>query len=641
MASPKTPRKKDTHRKLTAILCADVVGYSRLMGADEEATIETLTAYRKVFTSEIKKHRGRVVDAKGDAILAEFASVVDAVNGAVEIQRELAEKNTEFSDDRRMDFRIGINLGDVVVKDDVIYGDGVNVAARLESLAEPGGICISRPVHDQVRAKVDLEYDYLGEHKVKNIAEPVRVYKVLLKPGQAPTRLRQAARTLARSKRKIALGVVAAVVVALVAVVGWNYYQQRTAAAALAVFEQEVDYPLPEKPSIAILAFENMSGDPEQEYFGDSLSENIITGLAGVDDLFVIARNSSFKYKGKSVDVRQIGRELGVRYVLEGTVQKAEKRVRVTAQLIDAATGHHLWAGRYDQELVDFFALQDEITRNIMGELLGKLIWGESSRGIVSSTKNLDALAALYRADKHFKRWGKKDMLLAREWTLKAIALDPNFPQAYSALAWSYILPVFFGYSDSPGEDLLQGGEHAKKALALSSGKSGLAPLGYIQMIKKEHTQAIATFEKAVAVRPSDARFHAFLSRSLDFNGQPAEAIKEMKIAMRLAPFYPEWWLSALALTYFNNTQYEKAVEACLNLRKRGSSRTWWLRTIIASYMALGKEAEARAEVKKYLVAEPDASLATTRKYFKPWPYREFSWLDRMNEFLRKAGLPD
>ncbi|MBW7998575.1 MAG: hypothetical protein FVQ81_18785, partial [Candidatus Glassbacteria bacterium] len=275
----------------------------------------------------------------------------------------------------------------------------------------------------------------------------------------------------------------AAAVLALAAVggyFGWNYYEQRAAEAALAVFEQEADYPLPEKPSIAVLAFENLSRDPEQEYFGDSLSENIITGLAGAHDLFVIARNSSFQYKGKPVDVRKIGRELGVRYVLEGSVQKVEKRLRVTAQLIDAATGQHLWAGRYDRELVDFFAIQDEITLKIMEELLVELSRGESIRRLVSGTKNLEALAAVYRADKHIKRWGKKDMLLAREWSRKAIALEPNYPLPYTILAWSYILPVFFGYSDSPGEDLLQGGEHAKKALELSSGTEGLVEIGYI-----------------------------------------------------------------------------------------------------------------------------------------------------------------
>ncbi|MBW7998534.1 MAG: adenylate/guanylate cyclase domain-containing protein, partial [Candidatus Glassbacteria bacterium] len=388
----------DTHRKLTAILSADVAGYSRLMGADEEATIETLTAYRKVFLSYIENHRGRVVDAKGDAILAEFSSVVDAVSSAVEIQRELAAKNAALPDDRRMDFRIGINLGDVVVKDDVIYGDGVNVAARLESLAEPGGICISRPVYDQVESKLKLEYDFLGEQQVKNIAKPVRAYKVLLEPGQAPTRTERALRKLARGWRKAALAATVTVLVALVAALAWNLYRQSVSDSALAAFEKEAAFPLPNKPSIAVLAFDNLSGDPEQEYFSDGLSENLITTLAKIPQLFVIARNSSFKYKGQQVDVRQVGRELGVRYVLEGSVQKAGDHIRITAQLIDAATGNHLWAGSYDREQKDIFQVMDDVTWQVVKELEVKLTYGEMVRHAMKGTKNFAALEIYLKA---------------------------------------------------------------------------------------------------------------------------------------------------------------------------------------------------------------------------------------------------
>ncbi len=340
-----TKSQKSTQRKLTAILCADVAGYSRLMGDDEEATIETLTAYRKVFTSEIKKHRGRVVDAKGDAILAEFASVVDAVNGAVEIQRKLAEQNAELPDERRMDFRIGINLGDVVVKDGVIYGDGVNIAARVEALAEPGGICISRPVFDQVESKLNLECEYLGEQKVKNIAKPVRAYKVNL---TQPERGEQV--------------------------------EQPEAVSTASLVPDGISLELPDKPSIAVLAFENMSGDSEQEYFSDGIAEDIITDLSKLSELFVIARNASFSYKGKAVLPQQVGRELGVRYILEGSVRKAGNRVRINAQLIDASTEKHLWAERYDRELKDIFALQDELTEKIVRALDVTLISGEQAR---------------------------------------------------------------------------------------------------------------------------------------------------------------------------------------------------------------------------------------------------------------------
>ncbi|MCZ6472307.1 MAG: adenylate/guanylate cyclase domain-containing protein, partial [SAR324 cluster bacterium] len=342
MASKGSKANKGTQRKLTAILCADVVGYSRLMGDDEEATIEILTAYRKVFTSKIKKHRGRVVDAKGDAILAEFAAVTDSVSCAVEIQQGLAERNIKLADNRRMDFRIGVNLGEVMVKGEEIYGDGINVAARLESLAEPGGICISRNVYDQVKNKLKLEYEYLGEQQVKNIAEPVRAYNVNF--------------TQSDDDKKV---------------------EQPVPISADSLIPGGISLELPDRPSIAVLAFENMSSDPDQEYFSDGITEDIITDLSKISNLFVIARNASFTYKGRSVNPKQVAGELGVRFVLEGSVRKAGSRVRITAQLIEAATDSHLWAERYDRELEDVFAVQDDITFEIVTALDVKLVKGE------------------------------------------------------------------------------------------------------------------------------------------------------------------------------------------------------------------------------------------------------------------------
>ncbi|MFQ6078772.1 MAG: adenylate/guanylate cyclase domain-containing protein, partial [Thermodesulfobacteriota bacterium] len=322
-------------RKLTAILSADVKGYSRLMGEDEVATIRTLTAYREVMAALIQKHRGRVVDSPGDNLLAEFASVVDAVECAVEVQQELKARNAELPPDRRMEFRIGINLGDVVVEGERIYGDGVNIAARLEGLAEGGGICISGTAYDQVEGKLSLGYEYLGEHAVKNIKKPVRVYRVEPEP--------------------VALGV------------------GMRAEEELVPPEKPGALELPDKPSIAVLPFLNMSGDPEQEYFSDGITEDLITDLSKVSGLFVIARNSAFTYKGKSAKVEQVGRELGVRYVVEGSVRRAGDRVRITAQLVDAETGYHLWTERYDRDLKDIFDLQDEVTQKIVAALKVKL----------------------------------------------------------------------------------------------------------------------------------------------------------------------------------------------------------------------------------------------------------------------------
>jgi TolB-like protein/class 3 adenylate cyclase len=335
-------------RKLTAILSADVEGYSRLMTEDEESTIRTLTTYRKAMTNVIQQYRGRVVDSPGDNLLAEFASAVDAVNCAAEIQRELAERNAELAPERRMEFRIGINVGDVVEDGNRIYGDGVNIAARMEGLAEGGGICISGTAFDQVKNKLHLEYEYLGEQAVKNIKEPVRVYRALSFPGAAAHGVVKAKKAVGKTWRNVVVAITAVLVVGA-SVAMWHFYLRPPSIEPASV--ERMAFPLPERPSIAVLPFTNMSGDPEQEYFSDGLTEEIITALSKTPKMFVIARNSTFSYKGQQVKIQQVAEELGVRYVLEGRVRKSEDRVRVTAQLIDAITGRHLWAERYDKDL--------------------------------------------------------------------------------------------------------------------------------------------------------------------------------------------------------------------------------------------------------------------------------------------------
>jgi TolB-like protein/class 3 adenylate cyclase len=336
---------EDFKRKLTAILSADVKGYSRLMGEDEEATVRTITAHRKVITSVIQKYRGRVVDSPGDNILAEFVSVVDAVQSAVEIQEVVRAKNDELPEDRRMEFRIGINLGDVIQEGERIYGDGVNIAARVEGLAEPGGICISGSAYEQIENKLALGYDYIGEHTVKNIVKPIRVYKVPTGPETLQKVTEE--KRLAPGWQRAALAVVIAILVVAGGVAIWKSYRPPTSPPTEVASVEKMAFPLPDKPSIAVLPFNNLSGDPEQEYFSDGLTEEIITALSKVPEVFVIARNSVFTYKGKPVKVNQVAEELGVRYVLEGSVRKAGDDIRITAQLIDALSGHHLWAERY------------------------------------------------------------------------------------------------------------------------------------------------------------------------------------------------------------------------------------------------------------------------------------------------------
>jgi adenylate cyclase len=363
-------------RKLTTMFSADVAGYSRLMGEDEAATVKTLTSYRRIMVELIKQHRGRVVDSPGDNLLAEFTSVVDAVQCAVAVQKEFQARNAELPEDRRMVFRIGINLGDVIEEGDRIYGDGVNIAARLEGIADPGGICISKTAFDQIETKLPLGYDYLGEQTVKNIARPVGAYQVLMEPR--------------------------------VTVAG----------------KEEKPLPLPEEPSIAVLPFANISGDPEQEYLSDGLTEEILTALSKVDKMFVIASNSTFAYKGKPVKVQQVGEELGVRYVLEGSVRKAGDRVRITAQLVDATTGGHVWSERYDRDLKDIFALQDEITMKILTALRVTLTEGEQARVYDRSTENLDSFLKVLRGMHHFLRFNEDDNVVARQMFEEAVRLD-------------------------------------------------------------------------------------------------------------------------------------------------------------------------------------------------------------------------
>src|SRR5262245_29816110 len=426
------PRPGHIERKLSAIQSPDVQGYSRLMGEDEEATIRTLTAYREVMATLIQQYRGRVVDSPGDNLLAEFASAVDAVQGAVEIQRELKVRNTELPAHRQMEFRIGLNVGDVAVEGERIYGDGVNIAARLEGLAEPGGICISGTIYDQVKNKLTLSYEYLGEQTVKNIAEPVRVWRIRTEQSESPSssvrspesEVQDSTFKVQRSKlRRVGdahryWAVVAVVGLALTAgTIGAVRCPSLSASPKPALNTQDSVFrtdapsalPLPSKPSLVVLPFTNLSGDPGQEYFSDGITEDLTTALAKVSALFVIARNSAFVYKGKTVDVKTVSRELGVQYVLEGSVQKADNRVRITAQLVDGSSAAHVWAESYDRELKDIFAVQDEVRQKIVLALKVKLTAEEQERFRRAPTENLEAYDYYLRGAEYYGRFTKED----------------------------------------------------------------------------------------------------------------------------------------------------------------------------------------------------------------------------------------
>jgi len=421
-------------RKLAAILSADVEGYGRLMGEDEEATVRTITAYREVMTTLIQQHNGKVLDSPGDNLLAEFVSVVDAVQCAVAVQKEFQARNVELPESRRMEFRIGINLGDVIEEKERIYGDGVNIAARLEGLAKPGGICISKTAFDHIESKLPYGYEFLGDQTVKNIVKPVGAYLVLMEPRVTVSEKldKKKARTLKR-QRVVIPGIVVLFAIGIALAI-WNFYLRPSTPSERLSPDLTPDSELSKMPSIAVLPFDNLSGDPNQEYFTDGMTDDLITGLSKLKGLLVIARNSTFTYKGKSVKVQQVAEELGVRYVVEGSVRKAGEQVRINVQLIDAATEHHLWAELYDGKIANIFALQDKINQKIISSIEVKLTAVEKSRIARKETNNIKAYDAFLRGWEHYKQMTPEDFSKASSYFKQAINLDPIYARAYAAL---------------------------------------------------------------------------------------------------------------------------------------------------------------------------------------------------------------
>jgi adenylate cyclase len=579
--------EQQAKRKLAAILSADVKGYSRLMEDDEEATVRAITAYRKVMVGHITGKNGRVVDAKGDNILAEFASVVDAVRCAVEIQKELGKRNDDLPENRRMEFRIGINLGDVIEEGDTIYGDGVNIAARLEGVAEGGGICISGSAYEQIEGKVPFTFEYMGEQTVRNIKKPVRAYRVLM----------------------------------------WPQAVQRGSG----------EFKLPDKPSIAVLPFVNMSGDPEQEYFGDGITEEIITGLSKIPRLFVTARNSTFAYKKQPMNVRQIGRELGVNYVLEGSVRKAGERVRISAQLIDVNTDKHIWAERYDRELKDIFAIQDEITMNIMIALQVKLTDGDQAVLRARGTHNLEAYLTWLQAMEYFRQFSKEANVLARQKYQEAIALAPDYASPYAGVAWTYLLEPWHGWSASPVQSLELAMQYAQKCLALDKSFSDAhATLGLIHLLMRQWEKAIEECELAVSLSPNSADNIAFLAVALRTVGRVEEALATLEKAMRLNPMPPDWLLHEFGSCFRLMGRYDEAIAALRRILDQNPNRLNSRLNLIATYVMSGKEEAARAEAEEVLRHSPDFSVD---RFLKDFPYKDQKIIDGLKECLLKAGL--
>jgi TolB-like protein/class 3 adenylate cyclase/Tfp pilus assembly protein PilF len=596
--------EKGFKRKLTAILSADVEGYSRLMGQDEEATVRTLTSYREVLSNLIQQHNGKVLDSTGDNLLAEFVSVVDAVQCAVAVQKEISARNTEFPENRKMQFRIGINLGDVIQEENRIYGDGVNIAARLEALADPGGICVSKTAFDHIEAKLPLGYEFLGEQEVKNIAKPVGAYRVLMEPRVTVAKEKETPEAIPFWRRKAVIAGTIAAVVVIISVSVWSVYLRPPSIEPASV--EKMAYPLPEKPSIAVLPFDNMSDDPKQAYISDGITENIIMAISKTPKLFVIARNSTFAYKDKPINIKQAAEELGVRYILEGSVQKTENRVRITAQLIDATTGRHQWAERYDRELKDIFALQDEITLEIITALQVELTEGEQSRIHRGSTTNLEAFLKILKGREHHFRYTTEDIEIAKRMYREAIALDPKYATAYFWLAYAIDAELNEGWSKSREKDIEQLFELSDKILALdNSSAQAHIILSRFYIFTGQPDRAITEAEKAVDLDPNDADGYAFGGLALNQTKRYKEAIPWFRKAIRRNPSPPIWYLTSLCGACIASDQHHEASATAKRLVNNYPDRHTGYFFMGVSNLAMDNYDEAIAAFKKAINIAP------------------------------------
>jgi adenylate cyclase len=623
-------------RKLTAILSADVAGYSRLMGEDEAATVRALETYRRVISDLIQQHRGRVVDSPGDNILAEFASVVDAVQCAMAVQKEIQARNLELPETRRMQFRIGINLGDVIEEEDRLYGDGVNIAARLESLAEPGGICVSKTAFDHIETKLPLGYEYLGDQTVKNIAKPLCAYKILMETRVTVKTPAQAKPKEGARRRSRVIALVSVLIMVAVAAVFWRFAFPPASPPVEKAYQQQMAFPLPDKPSIAVIPSLNMTGEKNQDFFCDGLSESLIMALSKVPQLFVIARESTFRYKGKGVKTKQVSEELGVQYVLEGSVQRAEDRVRITVQLIEALTGHHLWSERYDRSLKDIFDLQDEITMKILTELRVKITEGETVRIQAKGTNNLQAYLKVLEAAGYGYEMNKEANAVAKRLLQEAVRLDPNYAQAHIYLSIALAREVWLGASESPQEMLSNAMKSAQRAFELdNSSAEAQAAVSRVFLLSRQHDKAIETAERAVRLDPNSAIANHFLAMALNYSFRNEEAFPLIRQGIRLNPFYPNLY-NSLGIAYRETGRYEDGIAAVKKALQLSPNYVLAHLTLITLYSYAGREDEARAAAAEVQRIDPNFSLI---KYAKEFPWKEGPRRDRIMDALRKAGL--
>lgn len=578
-------------RRLAAILIADVVEYSRLMSEQEEATLTNLTDCLQLFQKTIKSHRGRVFGSAGDSVIAEFQSPVEAVRCAVAIQSELQKKNEKIPEEKQMRFRIGINLGDVIAKNDNLYGDGVNIAARLESMANAGGVCISGSVFDQVDGKLSLAYDFLGEQRVKNIARPIRAYNVQLKQEKP-----KVTKTISnRREWSIWLGSSVLIGVILVSVLHWY----RT---GFDIDDTLNAPPVANRTFIAVLPFRNLSNDPEKDYFSDGLTEDIISALGRFSNLSVIGREGSFQFKNKSLDPREIGRVLGVNYLLSGSIRSDNENLQVSASLIDSARGNLLWSNRFNEKIEDLFILQENITRLVVGSLAIKVKQIEQQRAFTKTTSNLEAYDHFMRGSHFFYKSSRADNLKAREHFKTALELDGDYALAYAMLGWTHYAVAARGWSQFRGDSLEQAERFAQKGLDLDDENSESYKLmGLINLNRGNYEKGIKEINKALAINPSDAESYATLGIILVWAGRSDEAIKSFKSAFRLNSNPRPLTHENFGLAYYLQGEYKKAIETLSNMPSVDSKRFAPFAILAATYGQLEQTDKAAAAARKVL----------------------------------------
>lgn len=590
-------------RRLAAILAADVVGYSRLMGADETGTLDRLKALRKeVVQPKITQRKGRVVKLMGDGLLAEFPSVVEAVHCAIDIQQGVAAREPDLSDDRRIRLRIGINLGDIIVEGSDIYGDGVNVAARLEALADPGGICVSGAVFNSIKGKVSLDFSDLGEQRVKNIDDAIRVYQIA--PGRGPGAGRSAGSPSGSAARR----------------------------------------QLPDKPSVAVLPFDNMSGDPEQEYFSDGLTEDLITELSRFRELSVVSRNSSFAFKGKAESLKKVGETLNVQYLVEGSVRKAGDRIRVSTQLIDAWSDQHIWAERYDRGMEDIFQVQDDVVRRVASTLVDRLEYEGQNRAKRQSDDQLRAYDLYLRGRQHFINWSIEDNRNAREYLKSALAIEPDYAAALALLSEVLLRMWLNGWSDDPDDDLAESFAAAKRSDELDDQDSRTqTALGMAYLFQRKPDKAKHHFESALKLNPNDTRALVYFSRHAVFDGDTVKAMDLCRQALSLNPFGKYNW--NLGLACFVARKYDDAVALLESIRNPTEAV---LALLAASYAMVDRKAEVASTYARFCEAARTSPVmskldkeAEWREYFSArWPFRHARDLKHLLDALSKAGMP-